>query len=104
MTNGNNGTQLIGEIDIRIKEALDVGYAKPEIKTLVDINKNKLREYLGNYAVTKPVKVEVMPAAENGFLLIASPYVEMKCIGTKAKENSLPWMEVKSRLREMKVG
>jgi hypothetical protein len=43
MTNGNNGTQLINELEIRIKEALDVGYAKPEIKTLVDINKNKLQ-------------------------------------------------------------
>jgi CubicO group peptidase (beta-lactamase class C family) len=77
MTNGNNGTQLINELEIRIKEALDVGYAKPEIKTIVDINKNKLQEYLGNYAVKKPVKIGVMlEAAENGFLLTASPYVE----------------------------
>lgn len=77
MTNGNNGTQLIGELEIRIKKALDVGYAKPEIKTLVDINKNKLQKYLGNYAVKNPVKIEVMlMASENRFLLTASRHME----------------------------
>lgn len=77
MTNGNNGTQLIGELEIRIKEALDVGYALPEIKTTVDISKDELSEYIGTYAVTKPIEVEVLlEAAENGFLLTASPYVE----------------------------
>jgi CubicO group peptidase (beta-lactamase class C family) len=77
MTNGNNGRQLIGELEIRIKEALDVGYSQPEIKTIVDIDKKELSEYLGTYSVTKPVQVEItLAASENGFLLTASPYVE----------------------------
>lgn len=43
----------------------------------MDINKNKLQGYLGNYTVKNPVKIEVMlEAAENGFLLTASQYVE----------------------------
>jgi CubicO group peptidase (beta-lactamase class C family) len=77
MTNGNNGTKLIGELEIRIKEALGVGYSQPEIKTIVDISKQELSEYLGSYIVTKPFEVEVvLEAAENGFLLTASPYEE----------------------------
>jgi CubicO group peptidase (beta-lactamase class C family) len=77
MTNGNNGTQLIGEIEIRIKEALGVGYAQPEIKTIVEINKNELSEYIGTYTVTKPVEVDVvLQVSDNGLLLTAPPYVE----------------------------
>jgi CubicO group peptidase (beta-lactamase class C family) len=77
MTNGNNGTKLIGELEIRINEALDVGFAQPEIKNLVEISKNELQEYLGHYTVTKPVTVDVvLKTAENGFLITASPYME----------------------------
>ncbi|MEP1447359.1 MAG: serine hydrolase domain-containing protein [Paraglaciecola sp.] len=77
MTNGNNGNQLISELEVRIKEAFDIGYAEPETKTIVELSTNELTEYLGSYAVTKPVVVDiVLEAAENGFLLTASPYVE----------------------------
>jgi len=77
MTNGNNGGKLIGELEIRINEVLGVGYSQPEIKTIVDIKKKKLSEYLGTYSVTQPIQVEItLAASENGFLLTASPYVE----------------------------
>lgn len=77
MTNGNNGNQLISELEIRIKEAFDVGYAEPETKTIVALSTNELSEYLGTYAVTQPVVVDiVIEVSENGFLLTASPYVE----------------------------
>jgi CubicO group peptidase (beta-lactamase class C family) len=77
MTNGNNGTKLIGELEIRIKEALGIGYSQPEIKNIVDISKQDLSTYLSRYIVTKPFEVEVvLEAAENGFQLTASPYVE----------------------------
>ena len=43
----------------------------------MSINKNNLHEYLGSYAVTQPVNVDVViEAAENGVLLSAPPYVK----------------------------
>lgn len=77
MTNGNNGRQLITELEIRLKEALDVGYSEAEIKTLVPISQAELSQYIGTYAVTKPVIVDVvLEKTANGFVLNALPYVE----------------------------
>ena len=77
MTNGNNGRQLITELEIRLKEALDVGYSEPEIKPLVPISQEQLSKYIGTYAVTKPVVVDVvLEKTADGFVLNALPYVE----------------------------
>jgi CubicO group peptidase (beta-lactamase class C family) len=77
MTNGNNGRQLITELEIRLKEALDVGYSEAEIKTVVPISQDELGQYIGTYAVTKPVIVDVvLEKTTNGFVLNALPYVE----------------------------
>ena len=77
MTNGNNGNQLITELEIRIKEALGVGYAQPEIKTIVNISQEDISEYIATYHVSAAFEVDVvLEATENGFLLTASPYVE----------------------------
>jgi hypothetical protein len=77
MTNGNNGRQLITELEIRLKEALDVGYSEAEIKTVVPISQEALGQYIGTYAVTKPVTVDVvLEKTANGFMLNALPYVE----------------------------
>ncbi|WDT85126.1 serine hydrolase domain-containing protein [Alteromonas sp. 009811495] len=77
MTNGNNGRQLITELEIRLKEALNVGYSEAEIKTVVPISQDELSQYIGTYAVTKPVTVDVvLEKTANGFMLNALPYVE----------------------------
>jgi CubicO group peptidase (beta-lactamase class C family) len=77
MTNGNNGRQLITELEIRLKEALDVGYSEPEIKPLMPISQEQLSKYIGTYAVTKPVTVDVvLEKTADGFVLNALPYVE----------------------------
>jgi len=77
MTNGNNGNQLITELEIRIKEALGVGYVQPEIKTIINISQEDLNEYIATYHVSAAFEVDVvLETAENGFLLTASPYVE----------------------------
>ena len=77
MTNGSNGRQLITELEIRLKEALDVGYSEAEIKTVVPISQDELSQYIGTYAVTKPVIVDVvLEKSANGFVLNALPYVE----------------------------
>jgi len=77
MTNGNNGTQLIRELEIRLKEALDVGYSEAEVKKLVPISQKELSKYIGTYVVTKPVNVDVvLEKTANGFVLNALPYVE----------------------------
>ncbi|WP_412725534.1 serine hydrolase [Alteromonas sp. D210916BOD_24] len=77
MTNGNNGMQLIRELEIRLKEALDVGYSEPEIKTLVPITQKELNKYIGTYVVTNPVNVDVvLEESPDGFVLNALPYVE----------------------------
>ena len=77
MTNGNNGTQLIRELEIRLKEALDVGYSEAEAKTLVPISQKELDKYIGTYVVTNPVNIEiVLREAKNGFVLNALPYIE----------------------------
>ena len=77
MTNGNNGTQLIKELEIRLKEALDVGYSEAEVKKLVPISQKELSKYIGTYVVTKPVNVDVvLEKTAKGFVLNALPYVE----------------------------
>ncbi|PRO68352.1 serine hydrolase domain-containing protein [Alteromonas gracilis] len=77
MTNGNNGMQLISELEIRLKEALDVGYSKAEIKKLVPINQKELSKHIGTYVVTTPVNVDVvLEKTASGFVLNALPYVE----------------------------
>ncbi|WP_394221326.1 serine hydrolase domain-containing protein [Alteromonas gracilis] len=77
MTNGNNGRQLISELEIRLKEALGVGYSEAEIKTVEPISEDELNQYTGTYAVTKPVIVDVvLEKTANGFVLNALPYVE----------------------------
>lgn len=38
MINGNNGMQLISELEICLKEVLDVGYLEVEVKKLVFIS------------------------------------------------------------------
>ncbi|OJF68943.1 peptide synthetase [Alteromonas sp. V450] len=77
MTNGNNGRQLITELEIRLKEALGVGYSEAEVKNLVPISQKELDQYIGTYTVTKPVIVDVvLEKTTNGFVLNALPYVE----------------------------
>jgi CubicO group peptidase (beta-lactamase class C family) len=77
MTNGNNGTQLIQELEIRIKEALDVGYSQANVKRTVQISQEELGKYIGTYKVTVPVEVEVtLQATNHGFALNALPYIE----------------------------
>jgi hypothetical protein len=77
MTNGNNGRQLITELEIRLKEALNVGYSEAEVRKLVPINQTVLSKYIGTYVVTKPVNVDVvLEKTANGFVLNALPYVE----------------------------
>ena len=77
MTNGNSGRQLITELEIRLKEALDVGYSEAEVKTLVPISQVALGQYIGTYVVTSPVNVDVvLKETTNGFVLNALPYVE----------------------------
>ncbi len=51
MTNGNNGRQLITELEIRLKEALNVGYSEAEVKKLVPISQKELSKYIGTYVV-----------------------------------------------------
>jgi hypothetical protein len=77
MTNGNNGRQLITELEIRLKEALDVGYSEAETRKLVPISQKELSKYIGTYVVTNPVNVDVvLEKTANGFVLNALPYVE----------------------------
>jgi CubicO group peptidase (beta-lactamase class C family) len=77
MTNGNNGTQLIQELEIRIKEALDVGYSQANVKRTTQISQEELGKYIGMYRVTAPVEVEVtLQATNHGFVLNALPYIE----------------------------
>jgi len=77
MTNGNNGRQLITELEIRLKEALKVGYSEAEVRKLVPISQKELSKYIGTYVVTKPVNVNVvLEKTANGFVLNALPYVE----------------------------
>jgi len=77
MTNGDNGSQLISELEVRLKEALDVGYSQAEVKPLVPISQTQLSKYIGIYVVTDPVNVEmVLQEAKNGFVLNALPYIE----------------------------
>jgi CubicO group peptidase (beta-lactamase class C family) len=77
MTNGDNGSQLISELEVRLKEALDVGYSQAEVKPLVPISQTQLSKYIGTYVVTDPVDVEmVLQEAKNGFVLNALPYIE----------------------------
>jgi len=60
MTNGNNGRQLISELEIRLKEALSVGYSEAEVRKLVPISPKELSKYIGTYVVTNPVSVDVV--------------------------------------------
>ncbi len=77
MTNGNNGRQLISELEIRLKEALSVGYSEAEVRKLVPISPKELSKYIGTYVVTNPVSVDVvLEKTANGFVLNALPYVE----------------------------
>ena len=77
MTNGDNGSQLISELEVRLKEVLDVGYSQAEVKKLLPINQTELSKYIGTYVVTDPVDVEiVLKEAKNGFVLNALPYIE----------------------------
>jgi hypothetical protein len=77
MTNGDNGSQLISELEVRLKEVLDVGYSQAEVKKLMPINQTELSKYIGTYVVTDPVNVEiVLQEAKNGFVLNALPYIE----------------------------
>ncbi|TKB03368.1 peptide synthetase [Alteromonas portus] len=77
MTNGNNGMQLISELEIRLKEALDVGYSEAEVRKLVPISQKELSKYIGTYVVTNPVSVDVvLEKTAHGFVLNALPYVE----------------------------
>eukprot|EP01093_Parvamoeba_rugata_P005795 TRINITY_DN186_c0_g1_i1.p1 TRINITY_DN186_c0_g1~~TRINITY_DN186_c0_g1_i1.p1 ORF type:complete len:503 (+),score=119.43 TRINITY_DN186_c0_g1_i1:161-1669(+) len=77
MTNGDNGTQLISELEIRLKEALDVGYSQAVVKPLVPISQTELSKYIGTYEVTTPVEVEiVIQEAKDGFVVNALPYIE----------------------------
>ncbi|MEQ3639024.1 MAG: serine hydrolase domain-containing protein [Alteromonas sp.] len=77
MTNSNNGTQLIQELEIRIKEALDVGYSQANVKRTAQISQEELGKYIGTYKVTAPVEVEVtLQATNHGFALNALPYIE----------------------------
>jgi len=77
MTNGNNGRQLITELEIRLKEALKVGYSEAEVRKLVLISQKELSKYIGTYVVTNPVNVDmVLEKTANGFVLNALPYVE----------------------------
>lgn len=77
MTNGNNGRQLITELEIRLKEALNVGYSEAEVRKLVPISQEELSQYIGTYVVTNPVNVDVvLEKTANGFVLNALPYVE----------------------------
>ncbi len=77
MTNGNNGRQLITELEIRLKDALNVGYSEAEVRKLVPISQTELSKYIGTYVVTKPVNVDVvLEKTANGFVLNALPYVE----------------------------
>ncbi|MAI36891.1 serine hydrolase domain-containing protein [Alteromonas sp.] len=77
MTNSNNGTQLIQELEIRIKEALDVGYSQANVKRTAQISQEELGKYIGTYKVTAPVEVEVtLQATNDGFVLNALPYIE----------------------------
>ncbi|ANB21529.1 peptide synthetase [Alteromonas stellipolaris] len=77
MTNGDNGTQLISELEIRLKEALDVGYSQAEVRSLVPISQTEMSKYIGTYIVTTPVDVEiVLKEAKDGFVINALPYIE----------------------------
>ena len=77
MTNGNNGRQLITELEIRLKETLNVGYSEAEIRKLVPISQKELSKYIGTYVVTNPVNVDVvLEKTANGFVLNALPYIE----------------------------
>ena len=77
MTNGDNGSQLISELEVRLNEVLDVGYSQAEVKSLVPISQAQLSKYIGTYVVTDPVDVEmVLQEAKNGFVLNALPYIE----------------------------
>ena len=77
MTNGNNGRQLITELEIRLREALNVGYSEAEVRKLVPISQKELSKYIGTYLVTNPVNVDVvLKKTANGFVLNALPYVE----------------------------
>ncbi|MDP6881228.1 MAG: serine hydrolase domain-containing protein, partial [Alteromonas macleodii] len=77
MTNGNNGMQLISELEIRLKEALNVGYSQAEVKKLEPISQMELSKYTGTYVVTNPVSVDVvLEKTANGFVLNALPYIE----------------------------
>ena len=77
MTNGNNGRQLITELEIRLKEVLNVGYSEVEVRKLVPISQKELSKYIGTYVVTNPVNVDVvLEKTTNGFVLNALPYIE----------------------------
>lgn len=77
MTNGNNGRQLITELEIRLKETLNVGYSEAEARKLVPISQKELSKYVGTYVVTNPVNVDVvLEKTASGFVLNALPYVE----------------------------
>lgn len=77
MTNGDNGRQLIRELEVRINEAYDIGYQEPEYKTVTETPDEELAEYIGTYRVTSPVDVDViLSPAEDGFRLTALPYID----------------------------
>ncbi|MCP9479589.1 serine hydrolase [Marisediminitalea aggregata] len=77
LTNGANGRQLIRELEIRIKEAFDIGYEEPTYKTIPETPDKVLAEYLGTYRVTSPVEVDiVLSPAPEGFRLTALPYID----------------------------
>ena len=77
MTNGDNGRLLIRELEIRIKEAFDIGYEEPTYKTIPETPDKVIAEYLGTYRVTSPVEVDVvLSPAQDGFRLTALPYID----------------------------